>query len=117
MPAFATPMSSTRSSSVGSRSSRSPVRSLRSKSGHTGWLMARHHTEVPAATPAPGDLRRRTLGGETTFGAWVGLGSPAAGELLGRAGFDWLVVDLEHGMATETELVAHLTAIEATGAT
>jgi len=61
-------------------------------------------------------LRRRIHAGETLFGAWVGLGSPAAAELLGRAGFDWLVIDLEHGAATESELLAHLTAVEVTGA-
>ena len=49
------------------------------------------------------------------FGAWAGLGSPAAAELLGRSGLDWVLVDLEHGAATESELVAHLTAIEITG--
>jgi 4-hydroxy-2-oxoheptanedioate aldolase len=61
-------------------------------------------------------IRDRIHAGETLFGAWVGLGAPMAGELLGRAGFDWLVVDLEHGAATETDLLAHLTAIEASGA-
>jgi len=60
-------------------------------------------------------LRDRILRGDTLFGVWAGLGSPAAAELLGKAGFDWIVVDLEHGAATESELLAHLTAIEVTG--
>jgi len=34
---------------------------------------------------------------------------------MGRSGLDWLVVDLEHGYTTESELLAHLTAIEASG--
>lgn len=34
---------------------------------------------------------------------------------MGRAGLDWVVVDLEHGNTTESELLAHLTAIEASG--
>ena len=34
---------------------------------------------------------------------------------MGRAGLDWVVVDLEHGNATESELLAHLTAIESSG--
>jgi 2-keto-3-deoxy-L-rhamnonate aldolase RhmA len=63
----------------------------------------------------PTTLRERIHDGQTTFGAWLGLGSPLGAELLGRAGFDWLVVDLEHGAATESELLAHLTAIEVTG--
>jgi 4-hydroxy-2-oxoheptanedioate aldolase len=61
-------------------------------------------------------LRTRIHAGETLFGVWAGLGSPIATELLGGAGFDWIVVDLEHGAATEAELLAHLTAIEGTGA-
>lgn len=61
-------------------------------------------------------LRARIRGGAPLFGVWAGLGSPLAAELLGRAGFDWVVVDLEHGAATESELLAHLTAIEVTGA-
>jgi 4-hydroxy-2-oxoheptanedioate aldolase len=61
-------------------------------------------------------LRSRIQAGETLFGVWGGLGSPLAAELLGEAGFDWIVVDLEHGAATESDLLAHLTAIEGTGA-
>jgi 4-hydroxy-2-oxoheptanedioate aldolase len=61
-------------------------------------------------------LRARIRAGVALFGVWAGLGSPLGAELLGRAGFDWVVVDLEHGAATESELLAHLTAIEVTGA-
>lgn len=60
-------------------------------------------------------FRDRILRGETLFGCWSGLGSPLAAELVARAGFDWVLVDLEHGAGTETDLLAHLTAIEATG--
>jgi 4-hydroxy-2-oxoheptanedioate aldolase len=67
-------------------------------------------------TIADPSFRQRVLAGGTLLGAWLGLGSPLAGELLGRAGYDWLVVDLEHGASTETDLLAQLTAIEVTGA-
>lgn len=60
-------------------------------------------------------LRRRIQSGETLFGAWASLGSPGSAELLGRSGLDWVVVDMEHGNTTESELLAHLTAIELTG--
>ena len=63
------------------------------------------------------DLRRRVLGGETTFGVWASLGSPGSAELLARSGLDWVVVDMEHGNTTEAELLAHLYAIEAGGST
>jgi 4-hydroxy-2-oxoheptanedioate aldolase len=61
-------------------------------------------------------LRRRILAGETLFGAWDSLGSPGSAEVMARTGLDWVLVDLEHGNATEAELLAHLTAIEAGGA-
>jgi 2-keto-3-deoxy-L-rhamnonate aldolase RhmA len=60
-------------------------------------------------------LRRRILAGDTLFGAWASLGSPGAAELVGRAGYDWVVVDMEHGNTTESELLAHLNAIEVSG--
>jgi 2-keto-3-deoxy-L-rhamnonate aldolase RhmA len=60
-------------------------------------------------------LRRRILSGETLFGAWASLGSPGSAELVGRAGYDWVVVDMEHGNTTEAELLAHLNAVEASG--
>jgi 4-hydroxy-2-oxoheptanedioate aldolase len=62
-------------------------------------------------------FRDRILGGETLFGCWSGLGSPLAAELAARAGFDWVLIDLEHGAASEADLLAHLTAVEAAGAT
>ena len=72
---------------------------------------------MPAmASDAPGTaLRQRVLAGETLLGAFVGLGSPAAAELVGRAGFDWAIVDLEHGFGTEADLVATIHALETTG--
>jgi 4-hydroxy-2-oxoheptanedioate aldolase len=61
-------------------------------------------------------FRQRVLGGETLFGLFLDLSSPASAELCGRAGYDWLLVDLEHGSGTEADLPAMLMAIESTGA-
>ena len=73
-------------------------------------------TDLTPAAPVPGfvDLRSRLQAGETLFGTFTGLGSPVATELVARAGFDWLVIDLEHGAATEGELLANLHAVAAT---
>ena len=73
-------------------------------------------TDQHAPAPVPGfiDLHDRLRAGETLYGSFVGLGSPAATELIARAGFDWLIIDLEHGAGTESELLAQL---HATGAT
>ena len=61
-------------------------------------------------------FRRRVLGGETLFGLFLDLSSPASAELCGQAGYDWLLVDLEHGAGTEADLPSMLMAIESTGA-
>jgi len=66
--------------------------------------------------PVPGftDLRRRIHAGETLFGTFLGLASPIAAEICARAGFDWVIVDLEHGSGTESDLLASLFAIGTT---
>jgi 2-dehydro-3-deoxyglucarate aldolase/4-hydroxy-2-oxoheptanedioate aldolase len=66
---------------------------------------------------APSPLRDRVLAGDTTFGLFVDLDSPLAAELCGRAGYDWLVIDLEHGIATEADLLGLLQAAELAGTT
>jgi 2-dehydro-3-deoxyglucarate aldolase/4-hydroxy-2-oxoheptanedioate aldolase len=68
----------------------------------------------PQPLPPRGALRRRVLAGEATIGAFVNLGSLAAAELVGRVGFDWALLDLEHGMGSEAGLHAQLLAVQAT---
>lgn len=82
---------------------------------------AAHHRIVTPGqpfAPVPGftNLRQRILARETLFGTFAQLGSPVAAELLGRAGFDWVIIDLEHGAGTETDLLASLLAISTTPA-
>ena len=62
------------------------------------------------------DIRNRVLGGDTLFGAFCDLASPLAAELAGQAGYDWLILDLEHGAATEADLLGLLHAVETTPA-
>ncbi len=73
-------------------------------------------TPVPTAPGRPprADLRSRILAGESTIGAWASLASLASTELLARTGFDWLVVDLEHGASTEADLHGQLLAVQGT---
>ncbi len=72
---------------------------------------------MPAMTDtARTTIRRRILAGETLFGAWTDMASPAATEITGSAGYDWLIADLEHGAGTEAELIPVLMATELTGA-
>jgi len=60
------------------------------------------------------DLRTRIRSGETLIGVFSDLASPPAAELCGQAGFDWAVLDLEHGAATEADLMALLYAVGTT---
>lgn len=41
-------------------------------------------------------LKQRLRSGKPAIGSWITLGHPAIAEIMARAGFDWLVVDLEH---------------------
>lgn len=61
-------------------------------------------------------IRDRVLGGETLFGLFVDLNSPASAELCAAAGYDWLILDLEHGSGSEADLPALLYATEVGGA-
>ncbi len=64
--------------------------------------------------PPRGDLRRRVLDGEPTIGAFLNLGSTATADLVARAGYDWVVIDLEHGIGGEPDLLAQLLAVQGT---
>lgn len=60
-------------------------------------------------------LRARLDAGETVLGSFVNLGSTLTAEIMGIAGFDWLVIDLEHGAGNEQVLVGQLQALAHTG--
>jgi 4-hydroxy-2-oxoheptanedioate aldolase len=62
-------------------------------------------------------FRERVLAGNILYGLFLDLGSPIAAEIASRAGYDWLVIDLEHGAGTEADLLGLLHAVEAGGAT
>jgi 4-hydroxy-2-oxoheptanedioate aldolase len=74
--------------------------------------------ETRVSGPSPErNLRARVLSGETLFGLFLDLGSPFSAEICARAGYDWLVVDLEHGAGTEAGLVGLLQSVEVGGST
>ena len=62
-------------------------------------------------------IRERVRSGEFLSGVWCGLGSSIIAEIAGRAGFDWVLIDLEHGSGDFSSLLNQLQAIEATAAT
>lgn len=67
-------------------------------------------------TGSSATLRARIRDGETVLGGFLNLGSPLTAELLGAAGYDWLILDLEHGALAESTLLGSLHAVESTGA-
>ena len=66
--------------------------------------------------PFDRSFRDRVLAGETLIGLFNDLGAPVSAELCAAAGYDWLIVDLEHGGGTEADLLALLLAVQAGGA-
>jgi 2-dehydro-3-deoxyglucarate aldolase/4-hydroxy-2-oxoheptanedioate aldolase len=89
------------------------VETFRSRLRCTSPVQVRHHERMTTDRT----FRDRVLAGETLFGLFLDLNSPIAAEISARAGYDWLLVDLEHGVATEADLMGLLHAVEAGGST
>lgn len=67
--------------------------------------------------PAPHPtLKRRLQNGETLLGCFLSLGSPLTAEIMGAAGYDWALIDLEHGAGGEADVLPQLQALAGTGA-
>ena len=52
--------------------------------------------------------------GEVSLGAFLSTGYPVNAEVVGQAGFDFVVIDLEHGMGSERDVLGQLYALDAT---
>lgn len=61
-------------------------------------------------------LKKRLAAGETLSGCWLNLGSPLTAEIVGLAGFDWVLLDLEHGAGEPKDLLHQLQALGNTSA-
>lgn len=51
---------------------------------------------------------------KTQLGTWLSIHSPVIAELAAQCGFDWLLLDLEHGCGTEESILPQLQAIHGT---
>lgn len=49
-------------------------------------------------------LKSRLSRSELTIGSWVTLGHPSIAEIMAAAGFDWLVLDMEHSVLELSEV-------------
>ncbi len=60
------------------------------------------------------DLWKR---GDTAYGAWLSIASSLSAEAIARAGFDYVCIDLQHGLIDDAACAEMLVAINATEAT
>lgn len=60
-------------------------------------------------------LRERLIGPPAAFGTWLALDNAMSAETMGRAGFDAILVDTQHGGASEASLLPLFQALDATG--
>lgn len=51
--------------------------------------------------------------GKTQFGVWLGIPDTSAAEIMAGAGFDWLLIDHEHGAFEVRDVMCHLQAMAA----
>ncbi|TME01481.1 MAG: 2,4-dihydroxyhept-2-ene-1,7-dioic acid aldolase [Chloroflexi bacterium] len=60
-------------------------------------------------------LRELWERGEPTVGGWCVIPSPFAAEVMGRAGYDWVCIDTQHGLIGYDQMLPMLQALSATG--
>lgn len=70
----------------------------------------------PTRASATRPLHARLDAGETLIGSFVNAGSSVTAEIMSLAGYDWLVIDLEHGAGDEHVLLGQLQALAGTSA-
>ena len=55
--------------------------------------------------------------GEPSVGAWLSVGNVHTAELIANAGFDWLCIDMQHGLIAYSDMLRMLPAISTTDTT
>ncbi len=68
-------------------------------------------------TPFENRVKRMLKEGQKTAGAWLQIASPFSAEIMSRAGFDWLIIDMEHGPSDILNLISQLQAMNGSGVT
>ncbi len=63
------------------------------------------------------EMKRKLLGGEPAFGVSVMIPSPHVVDIVGRMGFDWVLIDCEHGSISIESVELMAMAAEAAGVT
>lgn len=63
------------------------------------------------------NLKQKIRSGEVVHGCWINLASTISAEILGHAGFDWLLIDLEHGAGDVAIMYQQLQALSGSSST
>lgn len=63
-------------------------------------------------TAFPNQFRRDLIAGKRLIGCWSALGSPITTEVLGLAGFDWILLDAEHAPNDVLSFIPQLMALK-----
>ena len=67
---------------------------------------------TPPAAPFPNRFRQALHARQQLIGCWLSLGSPITTEVVGVAGFDWLLLDAEHAPNDVLSLIPQLMALK-----
>jgi 4-hydroxy-2-oxoheptanedioate aldolase len=62
-----------------------------------------------------GTLRERMLDRQRLLGTFIQTSDPTVAEVIGRAGFDFALIDLEHGGLTQAAIAGHVRAADVVG--
>lgn len=63
------------------------------------------------------NLKERIRSGDVVHGCWINLASTVSAEIVGNAGFDWLLIDLEHGAGDVAIMYQQLQALSGLAST
>lgn len=63
----------------------------------------------------PNSFKQKIVAGQQLFGCWSALANPISTEVLGLAGFDWLVLDGEHAPNDISTFIPQLMALKGSG--
>ena len=69
-------------------------------------------TNPSSFAPLPNRFRQDLRAGKRLIGCWASLGSPITTEVIGVAGFDWILLDAEHAPNDVLTLVPQLMALK-----
>lgn len=62
-------------------------------------------------------VKRQLQSGQPALGTWLSIADATSAELMAAIGWDWLVIDMEHGPITLDDAGALVTAVRASGGT